>query len=80
MINLFERNSFVFWDEKEMLLKEYFEKILTIELKECLLSMNPAFKMVKVDAPLFIPKELVNANYTDDDVFFQDFDELALRP
>lgn len=80
MLNLFERNSLVFWSEKEMLIKEYFEKILTMELKECLMKMNPAFRFVKMDAPLFIPRELVNENYTKDDVFFQDFDELALRP
>jgi len=80
MKNLYEKNSLMFWDEKEILLKEFFEKMLTMELKECLMKMNSAFRFVKVDAPLFIPKELINENYTKDDVFLQNFDDLALRP
>lgn len=80
MKNLYEKNSLMFWNEKEILLREFYEKMLTIELKNCLKIMNPAFEMIKVDAPLFIPKELVNENYTKDDVFMQDFDDLCLRP
>lgn len=80
MKNLYEKNSLIFWDEREILLKEFYEKMLTAELKDCLMRMNSAFNFVKVDAPLFIPKELINENYTKDDVFLQDFDDLSLRP
>jgi len=34
MKNLYDKNSLVFWSEKESLLREFFEKIVTIELKE----------------------------------------------
>lgn len=80
MKTLFDKNGLVFWSEEEIILREYFEKLITSELKNCLLKMNSAFQIVKCEAPLLIPKELIHENYTKDDVFFQDEDDLALRP
>ena len=80
METLYNKNSLVFWSEKDLILRKFFEDIITIELKECLLSLNPAFSIVKCDAPLFIPNEFVHKNYTSQDVYFQDVDDIALRP
>ena len=78
METLYNKNSLVFWSEKDLILRKFFEDIITIELKECLLSLNPAFSIVKCDAPLFIPNEFVHKNYTSQDVYFQDVDDIAL--
>ena len=80
MKNLYERNSLVFWSEKEILLHNFYRDIITLELKECLISMNPAFQLVRCDAPSLIPNEFIHENYTKDDVYFQDVDDIALRP
>jgi glycyl-tRNA synthetase len=41
------------------------------ELKNCLKSENKAFEFHQVEAPLLTPRELINPNYTDGDIFVQ---------
>lgn len=80
MKNLYERNSLVFWNEKDIILHNFYREIITQEIKEFLLSMNPAFQMIRCDAPSLIPNELIHSNYTKSDVYFQDEDNVALKP
>jgi glycyl-tRNA synthetase len=39
---------------------------------------NAAFSIIKVEAPLLTPRELINPNYTNEDIWA--FEDVALRP
>jgi glycyl-tRNA synthetase (class II) len=80
MKNIYNKNGLIFWTEKDILLKKYFEDIITIELKEFLLKINSAFRFVKCDAPLFIPNEYINKNYNEEYIYKQNNTDISLRP
>ena len=64
---------------KDILLREYFEKIITLTLQTELKKINRAFDFVKVECSQITPDEYINEWYTDDDVF-RLWDWLTLRP
>ena len=78
MLNLYERNNLVFWTEEACRLRRQFEDYFTSTLSRVLQDINPAFHFFQVEAPLLTPRELINPNYTDADIFA--LDDLALRP
>jgi glycyl-tRNA synthetase len=69
MLQLFEANGLIFWEEKEINLRNSFEQIIKTELLESLLKQNSAFKMIKIEAPIITPGIYINKNYTVDDVY-----------
>lgn len=79
MINLYNKNALVFWSEEEINTRNYFVSYIKQELNNFLKSINPAFEMVQCEASLLTPRELINVNYTDDDVWTT-ADNLVLRP
>lgn len=72
MNNLYDNNGFIFWSEGEIKLRSVFEKFFVQRLKENLKSQNRAFDFHKCEAPLLTPTDLINPNYTEDDVWMQD--------
>ena len=75
----------MFWNEKEIKLRRFFEDYCSNEIKSILLSQNPAWKFFQIEAPLLTPIDLINPNYTKEDVWIQEkLDEnetqLVLRP
>lgn len=85
MEQVFETNGLVFWTEREIKLREQARDFFAAELFRALISMNPQWSMTQVEAPLLTPRELLNVNYTDEDIWVQAaHDEtgslLALRP
>jgi glycyl-tRNA synthetase len=78
MKNLYNKNGLIFWSEEEIrireMLKDYFVHGIYTNLKE----QNSGFNIVQIEAPLLTPREFVNKNYTNEDMFV--IDELVLRP
>ena len=85
MEQVFETNGLVFWSEHEVKLREQARNFFADRLNAALIDINPAWRMIMVEAPLLTPRELLNVNYTDDDIWAQTShndagDNLALRP
>lgn len=78
MKSLFDKNGLMFWTEKEFRLRERFRDYFVEQMRDALLATNPAWRMMMVEAPLLMPKELVNPNYTAADMFV--VEDLVLRP
>jgi len=80
MINLYTTNGLMFWDEKEIKYRNYIKQIFTDEIEALLRSENRAWHFFEIEAPLLIPRELINANYTNEDIWVQEgsnFNELS---
>lgn len=69
---LYDYNALPFYSEEDIFLREKFTQSLARELQAILLSTNPAWTMTRIEAPCLIPRDLVNANYTNDDLFVQE--------
>ena len=78
MENLYDKNGLIFWNQEEIKLRRMLEDYFSAEILSSLRKQNPAFQMMQVEAPTMIPKELINKNYTEEDVW--SFGDLALRP
>jgi len=78
MLQLFNANGLIFWEEKEINLRNYFEQIIKTELFEALLKQNSAFKILKIEAPIITPGTHINQNYTAEDVYM--IGGFGLRP
>ena len=78
MENLFNKNGLIFWSEEEInirkMLVEFFVRNIYTSLKE----QNSGFNIVQIEAPLLTPREFVNKNYTNEDMFV--VGDLVLRP
>ena len=72
MINLYTTNGLMFWDEKEIKYRNYIKQIFTDEIEALLRSENRAWHFFEIEAPLLIPRELINANYTNEDIWAQE--------
>lgn len=79
MKNLYNKNGLVFWTEEEIRLRRMFEDYFSTNISMFLKTMNSAFEFVQVEASQLTPRDLINKNYTAEDVFFID-EELVLRP
>lgn len=78
MENFYNRNGLIFWSQEEIKLRRMFEEHFSTNLLNSLRKQNSAFQMVQIEAPLLTPREFVNKNYTDEDMFV--VDDLVLRP
>lgn len=85
MKTLYDINSLIIWEEKDLRIRKFIEETLKEEIKNILLSQNPAWKFYQIEAPCLLPRDLVNPNYTNDDIWVQekkndDTVELVLKP
>ena len=90
MINLYTTNGLMFWNEKEIKYRNYIKQIFTDDIEAILRAENRAWHFFEIEAPLLIPRELINPNYTNEDIWVQEittedtysetFNELVLRP
>lgn len=82
MEKVYDTNGLVFWTEKEIRLRRMFEDHFQNEMRQALLGLNPAWSFFQVEAPILTPENLINPNYTHDDVWFQEGPNpgLVLRP
>lgn len=78
MESLYDKNGLIFWTQEEIKLRRMFEEYFHEEILKSLKRQNSAFTSIQVEAPLLTPNELINKNYTDEDVW--KFEDLTLRP
>jgi len=74
----YNMNGLMFWSEKEFRLRESMRDYFVERMREALRETNPAWMFLGVEAPVLMPKELVNPNYTQEDMYV--LDNLVLRP
>lgn len=85
MDTLYNRNGLVFWNQREIQIRNSFADYFAMELGAVLKAQNRAFELFQVEAPLLTPKEFINPNYTAEDYYTvptcvnSDYD-LVLRP
>jgi glycyl-tRNA synthetase len=69
MYNLYSSNGLVFWTEEEIRLRKMFEQHFVAAISSNLKTQNRGFEIVQIEAPLITPREFINPNYTDKDIF-----------
>lgn len=80
---IYNFNALPFFDEQELLLKDYLVKTIALNIKDILLKQNKSWQFIQIEAPCLIPRELVNQNYTDEDLWVQQTQnhaEVVLKP
>ena len=81
---VYNYNSLPFFSEKDLIAKDYLVNTIALEVKNILKKQNRAWDFVRLEAPNLIPRELVNKNYTNEDLYVQEsFNgsaELVLKP
>lgn len=77
---LYNSNGIVFWSEEEIRVRNMFVDHMVAAMRRSLLSMNQAFKMIQVEAPVLMPKHLVSESYSTSDYFACIDPGLSLRP
>lgn len=80
MENVYNINGLVFWNEEEILLRNHYKNLFSVNIKQILININSAWKFIEIESSLLTPSCLINASYTNDDVWFQKDDSLVLRP
>jgi len=82
MISLYNTNGLPFWNSKEIRKRNYMKEVFADEIEAMLRAENRAWHFFEIEAPLLMPRELMNANYTNEDIWAQDSPEtpLVLRP
>jgi glycyl-tRNA synthetase len=75
MESLFNVNGLMFWNAREIRLRRRFEEHFAAEMQTILLGENSAWRFVQFEGPQLTPRDLINPNYTNDDVWVQQADE-----
>lgn len=72
MFNPYDINGLVFWNEEQIKLRETFRDFFADRLKSNLLALNKQWTFHYMEAPLLTPRDLLNANYTAEDIWVQE--------
>jgi len=85
MLPLYDVNGLVFWTEREIRIREQLTAHYAAEIQAALSAANPAWRFVRVEAPLLTPRRLISGAYGNADVWVQEAigpsaAELVLRP
>lgn len=72
MEHVYQLNGFPFFNEQDIKLRRFLEDYFATGVREALLTENGAWKFHQIEAPLLTPAELINSNYTNEDVWFQE--------
>lgn len=78
MKHLYNKNGLVFFSQKEIEYRENCEREISREIFECMKSQNLSFQMIKIEAPLLTPTDLINPNYSKEDYY--NIGDVSLRP
>lgn len=81
---LFEFGGLRFWNEQEIQLRELFQQRVALRVHDCLLDLNNAWKIYRIEGPCLTPRDKINKNYDGDDIFITNHEAggafLVLRP
>lgn len=79
MQKIYKPNGLLVRDERDIILRDCFEKIIKSQLEYHLKKINRAFEFIKIEASQITPLEYINENYTTDD-YYDVWENLVLRP
>lgn len=79
MKSLYNVNSLVTYDEWEIKTRAYLVDVVSMRVAQILRSQNKAWQFYQIESPSLIPRALISANYTSEDMFMVD-DLLCLKP
>lgn len=81
---LYDYNALPFYDEEDIIQRQRFTNAIARHVQRLLLAENQAWTFHQIEAPCFVPRALVNPNYTDEDLWAQQTDDpsrqLVLKP
>lgn len=85
MLSLYDANGLVHWTERDIRVRESAITHFSAEVSATLKSLNFAWDIRRVEAPLLVPRAMISEAYGDEDIFVQqrlsEHDhELVLRP
>lgn len=66
---IYDANSLPFWSEDEIMERAHLAERFQSEFKKALSERNRAWRFERIEAPMLIPRELLNPEYTDDKIF-----------
>jgi len=69
MEQLYNVNGLIFWSEREINARKTVESHLVQAVKDSLKSVNRAWELFQVEAPILTPLEFINKNYSEADLF-----------
>jgi len=69
MEHVYNANGLPFWGEQEILTRNYLIESFAGQVKHILLSANKAWSFHRIESPCLIPQELINSEYTEEQVF-----------
>lgn len=72
MINLYNTNGLIFWNRDEIKYRNYIKEVFSEFIEKILRDENRAWQSFEIEAPLLIPRDLVNSNYTNNDIWVQE--------
>ncbi len=68
-MSTFDINGLLFWDERQILIREQAVARLSQTIQTHMVAINLQWKFHRVDAPLITPRLLLSDQYTEDDIF-----------
>lgn len=80
---IYNFNSLPFYTEQEILLKEYIINFIHLNVKDILKKQNRVWDFHRIESPCLIPRDLVNENYTNEDLWVQEslnHSDVVLKP
>lgn len=85
MLNIYNVNSLVHWEERDIRLRDDLVRFFSDDIRSFLRSVNPAWDIRRVEAPTLTPRSLVSDAYSREDIWVQEQiskteAELVLRP
>ena len=90
MLKLYDINGLPFWNSKEIRKRNYMKEVFADEIEAMLRAENRAWHFFEIEAPLLMPRDLMNPNYTNEDIWAQEGtkvnieekvnEDLVLRP
>ncbi len=72
MLNLFNVNSLIHWEEREINMRDHMVRFFSDEVRTFLRSVNPAWDVRRVEAPALTPRALISDAYTNADIWAQE--------
>ncbi len=72
MLNLFNVNSLVHWEEREINMRDHMVRFFSEEVRTFLRAVNPAWDVRRVEAPALTPRALISDAYTNADIWAQE--------
>jgi glycyl-tRNA synthetase len=72
MENPYNINGLVFWNSEEIRLRETFRDFFAARIERDLKALNPQWAFHYIEAPLLTPRDLLNVNYTAQDIWEQE--------